>query len=110
MAVPGNPLFPHTAGSNRLLRDGALPVTGAGDVAAALGWIPPVPPAGSRERRILDFLDRARRVDEISVALEIPLCELLPCLLEMEMGKLLERGAGDYYKKMSAAPGEFSRS
>lgn len=40
LAVPGNPLFPHTAGSNRLLRDGACPVTEAGDVLAALGWGP----------------------------------------------------------------------
>jgi DNA processing protein len=110
MAVPGNPLYPHTSGSNRLLRDGAVPVTGAEDVAAALGWVPPLPPKGSRERRVFDFLDRARRIDEISAALDIPLRELLPCLLEMEMGKLLERGAGDYYKKMSAAPGEVSRS
>lgn len=38
LAVPGNPIFPHTAGSNALLRDGAVPVTEAADVLAVLGW------------------------------------------------------------------------
>ncbi|MBI5577178.1 MAG: DNA-protecting protein DprA [Deltaproteobacteria bacterium] len=109
MAVPGNPIHAHTAGSNRLIRDGAIPVTGAEDVVAALGWIQPVPPSGSRERRIMDFLDKARRVDDIAEALDIPPQELLPCLLEMEMAKLLERGAGDYYKKASESPGGISR-
>lgn len=110
MAVPGNPLFPHTAGSNRLIREGAVPVTDAGDVTAALGWVPPAPPEGSRERRILDFLSEARRVDEIADALNLPAQELLPCLLEMELGKLLERGTGDYYKKLSDIPGGISRT
>jgi DNA processing protein len=102
MAVPGNPLFPHTAGSNRLIREGADPVTGAGDVTAALGWGRRRPEAGGRERRILDFLSKPRHAGEIAEALGIPAPELLPCLLEMEFRKLLERRAGDYYKKMSA--------
>ncbi|HEY7586517.1 MAG TPA: DNA-processing protein DprA [Candidatus Deferrimicrobiaceae bacterium] len=102
MAVPGNPLFPHTAGSNRLIREGAEPVTCAGDVAAALGWARRRPQEDGRERRILDFLSRPRHAGEIAEALDIPASELLPCLLEMEFRKLLERRAGDYYKKMSA--------
>jgi DNA processing protein len=101
MAVPGNPLFPHTAGSNRLLRDGATPVTGPWDVASALGGTPRTGPDADRERRILEFLGKERHVDEIALGLGIPLPELLPCLLEMELGKLLERRAGAYYKKMS---------
>lgn len=99
MAVPGNPLYPHTAGSNRLIREGAAPVTGAGDVIEALGW---TGRAEGVERRILEYLSRPRHVGEIAEALGIPPQELLPCLLEMEFGKLLERSAGDYYKKMSS--------
>ncbi|HSL92928.1 MAG TPA: DNA-processing protein DprA [Candidatus Limnocylindrales bacterium] len=102
MAVPGNPLFPHTAGSNRLLREGAAPVTGAGDVIEALGWTCRIAAGESRERRILGFLSRPRHVGEIAEVLGIPPPELLPCLLEMEFMKLLERSAGDYYKKMSS--------
>jgi DNA processing protein len=101
MAVPGNPLFPHTAGSNRLIREGASPVTGAADVIDALGWLRRGAAGESRENRILAFLSEPRHVGEIAEALGIPAPELLPCLLEMEFRKLLERRAGDYYKKMS---------
>jgi DNA processing protein len=101
MAVPGNPLFPHTAGSNRLIRDGAAPVTGAEDVVAALGWTCRGNAGEGRERRILEFLSTPRHAGEISDALGIPAQELLPCLLEMEFRKLLVRRPGDYYKKMS---------
>ncbi len=112
MAVPGNPLFPHTEGSNRLLRDGAVLVAGVADVLMALGWgasgetRPPGPEAtptesGNRERDILRFLATERHVNELAEGLGIPVPELLPCLLDMELRKLLERRAGDYYKKMS---------
>ncbi|MBI5420489.1 MAG: DNA-protecting protein DprA [Deltaproteobacteria bacterium] len=101
MAVPGNPLFPHTAGSNRLIRDGATPVTEVEDVVGALGWARRPAAEKSREDRILGFLSKARHVDEIAEATGIPVPELLPCLLEMEFRKLLERGSGDYYNKMS---------
>lgn len=101
MAVPGNPLFPHTAGSNRLLREGATPVTGAGDVIEALGGPCRDANAESREERILSILSKPRHAGEIAEALGIPPQELLPCLLEMEFRKLLERRPGDYYKKMS---------
>jgi predicted Rossmann fold nucleotide-binding protein DprA/Smf involved in DNA uptake len=70
-------------------------------VTAALGWGRRRPEAGGRERRILDFLSKPRHAGEIAEALGIPAPELLPCLLEMEFRKLLERRAGDYYKKMS---------
>lgn len=109
LAVPGNPLFPHTAGSNRLIRDGATPVTGVDDVIAAIGGIRPAAPVGIRERKILEYLSRPRRIDDIADALDIPAQELLPCLLGMELGKLLERGNGDYYKRLSETPGGISR-
>jgi len=112
MAVPGNPLFPHTEGSNRLLRDGAVLVAGVGDVLMALGWRGsgegrppreegPLTGSGSRERDILRFLATERHVNDLAEGLGIPVPELLPCLLDMELRKLLERRAGDYYKKLS---------
>ncbi|HZW35582.1 MAG: DNA-processing protein DprA [Deltaproteobacteria bacterium] len=101
LAVPGNPLFPHTAGSNRLIREGAEPATCAEDVIAALADTGRAAEGRQRERRILEYLSRPRHVDEISEALGIPPQELLPALLEMELRKLLVRRAGDYYKKMS---------
>lgn len=112
MAVPGNPLFPHTAGSNGLLRDGAALVAGAADVLEVLGWGGTAdsggPRAGvmaldadGRERDILRFLATERHVNDLAEGLGLPICELLPRLLDMELRKLLERRAGDYYKKMS---------
>jgi DNA processing protein len=101
LAVPGNPLFPHTAGSNRLLREGAAPATCAEDVLAALGESSRAAEGRRRERRILEYLSRPRHVNEISEALGILPQELLPALMEMELRKLLVRSAGDYYKKMS---------
>lgn len=100
MAVPGSPLFPHTAGSNRLLREGATPVTGAEEVLQAIGRRGGSAP-GNREQRILRFLRRWRHVDQISVGLGIPVPDLFPMLLDLEFRKLLERRTGDYYKKAS---------
>jgi DNA processing protein len=104
MAVPGNPLFPHTAGSNRLLLEGAGPVTGAGDVLAALGWGRGGAVGGLRAG-ILALLTRERHVDAIAAALGTPVSELLPCLLDMELENLLERRPGDYYKKLTHGRG-----
>ncbi len=114
MAVPGNPLFPHTGGSNLLLRDGAVLVAEAADVLTALGGGIPgqggthLPEAGASsggaagtEREILRYLATERHVNELAEGLGIPVAELLPRLLDMELRKLLERKAGDYYKKMS---------
>lgn len=106
MAVPGSPLFPHTAGSNRLLREGATPVTGAEEILQAIGrsgGIVPgtCPAAGNQEQRILRFLRRWRHVNEIAEELGIPVPDLFPRLLDLEFRKLLERRGGDYYKKTS---------
>lgn len=110
MAVPGSPLYPHTAGGNRLLREGATPVTGAEEVLQAIG-LPSKSASGNRllsgelERRVLRFLGRWRHADEISGTLGIPVPELFPLLLDLEFRKLLERRAGDYYKHTSVPEG-----
>lgn len=105
LAVPGNPLFPHTAGSNGLLKEGAAPVTAAEDVLCALGLCEPGrPPAGSRQERILRCLSREKSADEIARECAIAPAELFPLLLEMELRKLLERNAGGYYKRLTDLP------
>jgi DNA processing protein len=109
MAVPGSPAFPHTEGSNRLLQEGATMVAGSADVLTALGWATaqPVPlrggdgeeAGGDLDGRILRFLAAERHVNEIAVSLKLPVAELLPRLLDMELRNLLERRSGDYYKR-----------
>jgi len=98
MAVPGNPWFAHTAGSNRLLREGAAPACSAADVIGALGL--PVP-GGDLPSRILGTLMRERRADEIAAALSLGIPELLPVLTEMELANLVVKQAGGYYKRKS---------
>ncbi len=100
LAVPGNPWFPHTEGSNRLLRDGAAPATSARDVLDAIGRGGPKP-AGAGEEELLAFLARPRHVDEIAASLRIPVSRLLPRLLELELANLVARREGGYYKRVS---------
>ncbi len=102
MAVPGSPWFAHTEGSNRLLREGAIPVCSADDVRSALGVLrKPNDLAGE----ILDLLARERHATEIAAMLSRPLGEVLSCLMEMELANLVVKRAGDYYKRKSERRG-----
>ncbi len=102
MAVPGNPWFRHTAGSNRLLREGAVPVCSAADVLDALGLPHSVSGGkGTLPGRILEFLSEERHAGEIAAALSLGMPELLPVLMEMELVNLVVKRAGDYYKRKS---------
>jgi len=101
MVVPGNPWFAHTAGSNRLLREGATPVCSVADVHGVLGSPPPAAVGGVAER-VLDALSRERHVGEIAEILTMTVKELLPSLMEMELANLVEKRPGNYYKKLSA--------
>jgi DNA processing protein len=101
MVVPGNPWFAHTAGGNRLLREGATPVCSAADVHGVLGSPPPLAGPGVAER-VLAALEGELHVGEIAEALSMPVPELLTCLMEMELAKLVEKRPGNYYKKLSA--------
>jgi len=100
MAVPGSPWFSHTAGSNRLIREGAAPVCSAADVFEALG-APTLRGAGCIGDRLLDFLSRERHIGEISGSLAVPVPELLAHLTDLEVANLVVRSAGDYYKRKS---------
>ena len=101
MVVPGNPWFAHTAGSNRLLREGAAPVCSVADVHGVLGCPPPFADGGVAER-VLAALSRERHVGEIAEAVSMRVQEVLPCLMEMELANLVEKRPGNYYKKLSA--------
>ncbi len=103
MAVPGNPWFAHTAGSNRLLREGATPVCSASDVHGVLGR--PAPAAGEIAERVLAALSGEMHVGAIAEAMSVPVRELLPGLMEMELANLVEKRPGNYYKKLSEPRG-----
>ena len=100
MAVPGSPWFAHTAGSNRLLREGAAPACSAADVLEVLGVSTPAN-RGRLSARILDILDRERHAEELASALFVKMPELLASLMELELADLVVKRTGGYYKRKS---------
>jgi predicted Rossmann fold nucleotide-binding protein DprA/Smf involved in DNA uptake len=52
---------------------------------------------------VLAELKGERHVGEIAEAVSMPVQDLLPCLMEMELANLVEKRPGNYYKKLSAA-------
>lgn len=112
-AVPGSPLDPRAAGANGLLKDGAILVTEAADVLAALAPLAgaPPPPASTLEEPP-DFSatpppgedDRARvvealgptpvAIDEIIRHTRLHPAQVFMVLLELDLAGRLERHAG----------------
>jgi DNA processing protein len=112
-AVPGSPLDPRAAGSNRLLKQGARLVTGASDVMEALAPILGAPPsdAGALEAPPPDRIDiepaeddRAKviealgptpvEIDEIIRFTAIPTRIVQVILLELDLAGRIERHPG----------------
>lgn len=112
-AVPGSPLDPRAGGSNRLLKDGAILVTEAADVARALrplhGDGPQLPlnleePGTDRENPPVDDSARSRIVealgptptpiDDIIRYTGEPASVVQMVLLELDLAGRLERHSG----------------
>lgn len=115
LAVPGHPLDPRAAGTNRLLQDGAGLVTCADDIASALAPILGATGLDRSERRSLDKtdgrsntpaaeLDGSSRqqvvdalgvspvdVDELIRATGLPAGQVQIVLLELDLAGRLER-------------------
>jgi DNA processing protein len=96
MAVPGPITAATSQGPNLLLRDGAAPVLGAGDVLQALGMEPPAvagssgaAPAPGPDRRGRAVLARLEREpasrDDLARALGCSIQQLAVVLMELEL-------------------------
>jgi DNA processing protein len=103
MAVPGSPLDPRAAGTNRLIRQGAALVRHAEDVLEVLAGLPPLqvaaPPAPAFDAEFawgdipLDMLARVREaltphampVDEIARAAGLSAAQCSAVLMELEL-------------------------
>jgi DNA processing protein len=103
MAVPGSPRCRAAAGTNRLLVDGAAPVTSALDVLAMLGLdhrrqgdVPfdPRPRPDRVQQRVLDACrDGAANLDALVTATELPIHEVALAAARLERdGWLVEAG------------------
>jgi DNA processing protein len=98
MAVPGHPSFPGSAGTNALIRDGALLVRGAADVAEALGVELPeaAPRASEGDDPVLAALsaDTPASVEDLQRRSGRPASEVLGRLTELEVASRVRRLPG----------------
>jgi len=101
MVVPGN-IFSHASkGSNRLMRDGAMPVAWGGDVLEALGLerspqstMEP-PQLSSSEERVWRAIENPMGRDELLQMLSMPVNEANTLLMTMELKGLIKETMGD---------------
>jgi DNA processing protein len=111
-AVPGSPLDPRAAGTNGLLKDGAILVTGATDVTDALAPMtstppPPnalnespdfaatAPPADDERSRLVEALGPVPvEVDDIIRHTGLHPAQVFMILLELDLAGRLERHSG----------------
>jgi DNA processing protein len=103
-AVPGAVWNPLSSGPNRLIRDGAVPVTRADDVLEEIFGIAPRGRAPDAQRLLLthdeDILvglldyDSAQHVDDLARLGQMPISKALPVLLELEMKGLARQLRG----------------
>ncbi len=101
-AVPGEITSALSAGTNRLIRQGAAPLLGADDVLDALGIEPPsaarVTSAVSEPaRRVLGLLaDQPRGADELTRITSLGAADVAAALVELELGGLAYEADGRY--------------
>ncbi len=121
-AVPANADSTTSAGSLRLLRNGARLIRDVDDLLEDLNGIPDVTPFNSADRenpstsprfpvrpdnldpalaRVWDFLDEPKPMDTISRALETPIAELSRMLMTLELQKQVRRLPGNVYERRS---------
>jgi DNA processing protein len=110
-AVPGPIDSATSAGTNALLREGAVLVRGADDIIEELEGVrapvaPVAPPAATPpelddvQRRLWEFLaDGARHLDEMTQQLGLPVQQLSGVLLALEMKKVVRRLPGNRYER-----------
>ncbi|HVR70798.1 MAG TPA: DNA-processing protein DprA [Vicinamibacteria bacterium] len=98
MAVPGHPSAPGSAGTNALIRDGALLVRGAADVAEALGVTLAATEGGTDEAADPVFAalrtDAPRSVEDVQRRSGRSASEVLGRLTELELASRVRRLPG----------------
>ncbi len=110
LAVPGSIFSEQSLGPNALLRHGARPLLTVRDLldelgeAGAAGDDPTTAAQAEDDSGLLRYLPRgeARSVDELAELAELPVYELLPQLLDLELAASVERLADGRYSRMRA--------
>jgi DNA processing protein len=96
MAVPGHPSSPVSAGTNALIRDGAVLVRGAADVAESLELELPAAPADEAGDPVLAALSAAApsSLEELQRKSGRAASEVLGRLTELELANRVRRLPG----------------
>jgi len=96
MAVPGHPSVASAAGTNQLIRDGAVLVRNAQDVALELGFAEPVAPPVASTDPLLSALrdDAPASLEELVASSGLAAPELLARLTELELERQVRRLPG----------------
>ncbi len=106
--VPGNPLAPASAGSNRLLREGARPVLSADDVLVDLklaqrteaASIQQALPLDDEERRVLSVLSaEPQHIDEVALLANLPVSTVGGHLVVLELKGLAKNAGALFYAR-----------
>ncbi len=96
-AVPGEITSSLSAGTNALLRLGAIPLTAAADVLEALGIAAPEPTRPEVGQAAASLLERLpASVDELVRASGLAAGEVAAALAELELARLAAEGEGIY--------------
>ncbi len=108
LAVPGPITSATSRGTNRLLRDGATPILDPDDLLTALGVAgtppratPSAPPCNlsADEARVFGALGpEPIQLDELTLAVGLPIGPLLGTLLGLELGGLVEQLPGSMFR------------
>jgi DNA processing protein len=104
-AVPGRVGDPQSEGTNRLLHEGARPVTSAADLLKDLGVsrreeIRQAVEVEGEERQVYEFLTNDPvHIDEICEGLGLPMAGLLSTLLQLELKGLVRQLPGKYFAR-----------
>ena len=117
-AVPGPVDSIASAGTLRLLRDGARMIRHARDLlddlkgmaplfgpAADRSDIPPAPPAqpppglDTVQQKIWDYLSESRNVDDLGRYVQLPVAALTGTLMTLELKKIIRRLPGSMYER-----------
>lgn len=104
LAVPGHPSQPLSAGTNGLIRDGAVLVRSAQDVQEALD-LPPQPPPGKSAAAdpLLELIDEVAptSLDSLAVASRLLPGPLLARLMALELDGFVRRLPGPLFVRRS---------
>lgn len=104
LAVPGSVFSLNSKGTNRLIKQGATPVTCAEDVLEALGFIAPTieekqkslfEDLSENERKVISLLREPMPRDELLRLIKIPITEANSLLSVMEIKNIIKEELGE---------------